>query len=79
MRKLGQQAEVRQRIHPHAFRHALTVEPWHEGIGIVTISHQLGHANPAITMAYLQSLDPMELLGSIGTRKPPVMPVPHRG
>jgi site-specific recombinase XerD len=45
-------ADVRRRFAPHQLRHAHAVEMAHEGIPLVVIQRQLGHANLGITSIY---------------------------
>jgi site-specific recombinase XerD len=47
-------AGVRRRFAPHQLRHAHAVEMAHEGVPLVVIQRQLGHANLGITSVYLQ-------------------------
>ena len=47
-------AGVRRRFAPHQLRHAHAVEMAHEGVPLVVIQRQLGHANLGITSIYLQ-------------------------
>ena len=47
-------AGVRRRFAPHQLRHAHAVEMAHEGVPVVLIQRQLGHANLGITSIYLQ-------------------------
>jgi len=50
-------AGVRRRFAPHQLRHAHAVEMAHEGVPLVVIQRQLGHANLGITSVYLQGID----------------------
>jgi Phage integrase family len=47
-------AGVRRRFAPHQLRHAHAVEMAHEGVPLVVIQRQLGHANLGVTSIYLQ-------------------------
>ena len=47
---------VRRRFAPHQLRHAHAVEMAHEGVPLVVIQRQLGHANLGITSIYLQGI-----------------------
>ena len=47
-------AGLRRRFAPHQLRHAHAVEMAHEGVPLVVIQRQLGHANLGITSVYLQ-------------------------
>jgi site-specific recombinase XerD len=75
IKTLSATAGIRQRIRPHSLRHSFAVEFWRETGDIYALSRQLGHQNPGITMTYLQGLDPMELVQSVGRRPAPVVPV----
>jgi site-specific recombinase XerD len=48
-------AGVRRRFAPHQLRHAHAVEMAHEGVPLVVIQRQLGHANLGITSIYLKA------------------------
>jgi site-specific recombinase XerD len=54
-------AGVRRRFAPHQLRHAHAVEMAHEGVPLVVIQRQLGHANLGITSVYLQGIDSNEI------------------
>ena len=51
----GAVAGLRRRFAPHQLRHAHAVEMAHEGVPLVVIQRQLGHANLGITSIYLQA------------------------
>ena len=55
-------AGVRRRFVPHQLRHADAVEMAHEGVPLVVIQRQLGHANLGITSIYLQGIDSSEIV-----------------
>jgi hypothetical protein len=50
-------AGVRRRFAPHQLRHAHAVEMSREGISLIVIQRQLGHADLAITSRYLRGID----------------------
>ena len=54
-------AGVRRRFAPHQLRHAHAVEMAHEGVPLVVIQRQLGHANLGVTSIYLQGIDSSEI------------------
>jgi site-specific recombinase XerD len=54
LRRAAATAAVRRRFAPHQLRHAHAVEMAHEGVPLVVIQRQLGHANLGITSIYLQ-------------------------
>jgi site-specific recombinase XerD len=54
LRRVAAAAGVRRRFAPHQLRHAHAVGMAHEGVPLVVIQRQLGHANLGITSIYLQ-------------------------
>lgn len=52
----------------HQLRHAHAVEMGHEGVPLVVIHGQLGHANLGITSIYLQGIDSSEIIGTVHGR-----------
>jgi site-specific recombinase XerD len=55
-RQLGRTAAaagVRRRFAPHQLRHAHAIEMSHEGVPLVVIQRQLGHAHLGVTSIYL--------------------------
>lgn len=67
-------AGVRRRFAPHQLRHAHAVEMAHEGVPLVVIRRQLGHANLGITSIYLQGIDSAEIIHAVRSRPAPVIP-----
>jgi site-specific recombinase XerD len=65
---------VRRRFAPHQLRHAHAVEMAHEGVPLVVIQRQLGHANLGITSIYLQGIDSSEIIDAVHSRPAPVIP-----
>jgi integrase len=57
LRRVAAIAGVRRRFAPHQLRHAHAVEMAREGVPLVVIQRQLGHANLGITSDYLQGID----------------------
>jgi site-specific recombinase XerD len=55
-------AGVRRRFAPHQLRHAHAIEIAHEGVPLVVIQSQLGHAHLGITSIYLQGIDSSEII-----------------
>jgi site-specific recombinase XerD len=43
----------------------------HEGVPLVVIQRQLGHAHLGITSIYLQGIDSSEIIGTVHARSPP--------
>src|SRR5437764_12059033 len=66
-------AGVRRRFAPHQLRHAHAVEMAHEGVPLVVIQRQLGHAHLGITTIYLQGIDSSEIIDTIHSRPAPVI------
>ncbi len=67
-------AGLRRRFAPHQLRHAHAVEMAHEGVPLVVIQRQLGHANLGITSVYLQGIDSAEIIDTVHGRPSPVIP-----
>lgn len=66
-------AGVRRRFAPHQLRHAHAVEMAHEGVPLVVIQRQLGHANLSITSIYLQGIDSSEIISTVHGRSSPTI------
>jgi site-specific recombinase XerD len=66
-------AGVRRRFAPHQLRHAHAVEMAHEGVPLVVIQRQLGHANLGVTSIYLQGIDSSEIIETVHSRPAPVI------
>jgi len=75
LRRLAASAGVRRRFAPHQLRHAHAVEMAREGVPLVVIPRQLGHANLGITSVYLQGIDNGETIERVHARPAPVIPV----
>lgn len=74
--ELRKRAGVRRRCAAHQMRHAHAVDLSREGVPLLAIQAQLGHAHVGITQAYLRSIDAEEVLAPIAARKPPMMVLP---
>jgi site-specific recombinase XerD len=74
LRSTAVKAGVRRRFAPHQLRHAHAVEMAREGVPINVIQRQLGHANLGVTSVYLQGIDSGEVIETVRTRRPPVIP-----
>ena len=61
---------------PHQLRHADAVEMTHEGVPLVVIQRQIGHANLGITSIYLQGIDNAEIINAVQGRAAPMIPQP---
>jgi site-specific recombinase XerD len=70
----SQRAGVRRRFAPHQLRHAHAVEMSREGVPIVVIQRQLGHADLAITSTYLRGIDNTEIVHTVHERPIPMIP-----
>ncbi len=66
-------AEVRRRFAPHQLRHASR-----EGIPLLVIQRQLGHADLAMTSVYLRGIDNTEIVHAVHERPAPMIPA-HNG
>ena len=74
MRNAARGAGIRRRLAPHQLRHAHAVEMTREGVPLVVIQRQLGHADLGITSSYLRGIDNTEIINAIHARRPPVIP-----
>ena len=74
LRRAALAAGVRRRFAPHQLRHAHAVDMAHEGVPLVVIQRQLGHANLGITSIYLQGIDSSEIIATVHSRTAPVIP-----
>ena len=52
---------------------AHAVEMAHEGVPLVVIQRQLGHAHLGITSIYLQGIDSSEIIGTVHGRPSPTI------
>jgi site-specific recombinase XerD len=71
-------AGVRRRFAPHQLRHAHAVEMSREGISLLVIQRQLGHADLAITSRYLRAIDNTEIIAAVHERPAPMIPADPR-
>ena len=46
----------------------------HEGVPLVVIQRQLGHANLGVTSSYLQGIDSSEIIDAVHSRPAPMSP-----
>jgi site-specific recombinase XerD len=74
----AEQAGVRRRFAPHQLRHAHAVEMSREGISLIVIQRQLGHADLAITSRYLRGIDSTEIIQAVHDRPEPMIPASRR-
>lgn len=73
LRRTAASAGVRRRFAPHQLRHSHAVEMAHEGVPLVVIQRQLGHANLGITSIYLKGIDSSEIVDTVHSRPTPVI------
>jgi site-specific recombinase XerD len=78
LRHTAQAAGVRRRFAPHQLRHVHAVEMSREGIPLLVIQRQLGHADLAITSAYLRGIDNTEIIDAVHERPTPMIPATAR-
>jgi site-specific recombinase XerD len=69
---------VRRRFAPNQLRHAHAVEMSREGVPLQVIQRQLGHADLAITSAYLRGIDNTEIIQAVHERPAPMIPATAR-
>ncbi len=62
LKRLARRAGVDRRVHPHALRHTMAAELLREGASVRHIQLQLGHSDLSTTAAYLESIQPVELV-----------------
>jgi site-specific recombinase XerD len=78
LRSAAEAARVRRRFAPHQLRHAHAVEMSREGIPLLVIQRQLGHADLGITSAYLRGIDNTEIIHAVHERPAPMIPASPR-
>jgi integrase len=66
--RLGRQAGIAKRVHPHGLRHTLAVELREEGVDIAIISKQLGHRSVSTTARYLDHIAPLAVIEAMRSR-----------
>ena len=74
LRRTAVIAGVRRRFAPHQLRHAHAVEMSREGVPLVVIQRQLGHADLGITSVYLRGIDNTEIIHAVHERSAPMIP-----
>jgi site-specific recombinase XerD len=65
-------------VPPHQLRHAHAAEMSREGISLIVIQRQLGHADLAITSRYLRGIDSTEIIQAVHDRPEPMVPASRR-
>jgi len=78
LHRAAQAAGVRRRFAPHQLRHAHAVEMSREGVPLLVIQRQLGHADLGITSAYLRGIDNSEIIHAVHKRPAPMIPASTR-
>jgi site-specific recombinase XerD len=78
LRAAAESARVRRRFAPHQLRHAHAVEMSRQGVPLLVIQRQLGHADLGITSAYLRGIDNSEIIHAVHERPAPMIPAPPR-
>ena len=78
LHRAAETAGVRRRFAPHQLRHAHAVEMSREGISLIVIQRQLGHADLAITSRYLRGIDNTEIIQAVHDRPEPMIPASRR-
>jgi hypothetical protein len=63
---------------PHQLRHAHAVEMSREGVPLVVIQRQLGHAELGVTSVYLRGIDNPEIVHAVHERQAPMIPAAQR-
>jgi integrase/recombinase XerD len=74
LHRTAARAGVRRRFAPHQLRHAHAVEMSREGVPLVVIQRQLGHADLGVTSAYLRGIDNTEIIHTVHERPTPMIP-----
>jgi site-specific recombinase XerD len=78
LHRTAQVAGVRRRFAAHQLRHAHAVEMSPEGVPLLVIQRQLGHADLGITSAYLRGIDNTEIIHAVHERPAPMVPATVR-
>lgn len=74
LHRIAATAGVRRRFASHQLRHAHAVEMSREGVPLVVIQRQLGHADLGVTSAYLRGIDNTEIIHTVHERPTPMIP-----
>ena len=74
LRNAAVAAGVQRRFAPHQLRHAHAVEMSREGVPLVVIQRQLGHADLGITSVYLRGIDNTEIIHTVHRRPASMIP-----
>jgi|ERR1022692_3147283 site-specific recombinase XerD len=71
LHRLGAQAGVSKRVHPHGLRHTFAVELEDAGTPVTVISKLLGHSSVAVTARYLDHLTNGQAVTALESAKLP--------
>jgi len=69
LNRLGEQAGIEKRVHPHGLRHTHAAQLRAEGVDIGIISKQLGHRSIATTARYLDHIAPWAVVEAMRGRE----------
>ena len=75
LRRVAREAGVRRRLRLHQLRHAHAVEMAREGVPLIVIQRELGHADLGIASIYLQGIDNTEIIDTVHARRAAMVPV----
>jgi integrase/recombinase XerD len=70
MRRIGAQAGIEKRVHPHGLRHSHAAELAAEGVPVNVIQAQLGHSLLSTTDIYLRHIAPSDVIAMGRNRAP---------
>lgn len=70
-------AGIRRRFAPQQLCDAHPVEMSREGVPLLVIQRQVGHADLAITSVYLRGIDNTEIVNAVHERPAPMIPAIH--
>ena len=68
LKTAAKRSEVLKRVHPHGFRHTFAFELAMEGVPLMIIQRQLGHAWATSTARYVDHIAPIDVINCIRGR-----------
>lgn len=71
LKRAAAEAGIEKRVHPHMLRHTFAAELAREGVPVAYIQRQLGHSSLTMTLRYLSTLAPTEVIDAIWARPAP--------
>jgi integrase len=74
--RLGRQAGIEKRCHPHGLRHTHACDLVREGVSVHLIQRQLGHSDLGMTARYLAGIAPEEVVQAMQLRPAPGQAAP---